>query len=128
MFNKDLIYICEMVNKIPEGAFGVRLDRDGEICFDEPIYNFYPEDMCTGTHPKFTKYLTLNTGKLYTLEDFLACKEYLVKQETSVDDSTDPVIEKVKLRIAEITKRHEQALQEELKPLLEVLQRKGETL
>lgn len=40
----------------------------------------------------------------------------------------DLVIEKVKLRIAEITKRHEQALQDELRPLLAVLQRKGETL
>lgn len=52
----------------------------------------------------------------------------LAKQETSVDDSTDPVVEQVKLRIQEITKRHEQALQDELKPLMEVLQRRGETL
>ena len=52
----------------------------------------------------------------------------LDKQETSVDDSTDLVTEKVKLRINEITKRHEQALQDELKPLVEVLQRRGETL
>lgn len=52
----------------------------------------------------------------------------LAKQDTSVDDSTDLVIKKVNLRILEITKRHEQALQDELKPLMEVLQRRGETL
>lgn len=48
---------------------------------------------------------------------------------TPVGEATSPVIEKIKLRIQEITKRHEQALADELKPLLEVLQRnQGEQL
>ena len=132
MFNKYLVYICEWVNKWPEEADHVRLDCDGEICFDTNWDDFFPEvtHYFPNYHPQF---IPRNTGKgrvgfNYTKDDFLACKEYLTKRETSVDDSTDLVIEKVKLRIQEITKRHEQALQDELRPLLEVLQRKGEKL
>ena len=126
MFKKDLIYICEYVDEwVDSYITHVRLDCDGEICFLDYTtqYDFYPEGEDV-TH----NFKHFEDGKDYTKEEFLACKEYLAKQEASVDDSTDLVIKKVKLRIQEITKRHEQALQEELKPLVEVLQRRGETL
>ena len=133
MFKKDLIYICEWVDELPEGVTSVRLDGDGEICYSEGHrrLDFYPDLFLVERelHPCFIPDENcIHVGQDYTKEEFLACKEYLAKQEASVDDSTDPVVEQVKLRIQEITKRHEQALQEELKPLVEVLQRRGETL
>lgn len=131
MFNKDLIYICEWVGEWPEEAGHVRLDCDGEVCFDTPWGDFFPEGIYYHEHhPSFiARNIARGTvGYRYTKDEFLACKEYLDKQEAPSNDSTDPVIEKVKIRINEITKRHEQALADELKPLLEVLQRKGEVL
>ena len=129
MFNKDLMYICKWVDEIPDGTT-VRLDSDGEICFmGEYFKDFYPESVLAENHPCFIPACSfMHTGKDYTREDFLACKEYLATLDAPVEGGTDLVVEKVKLRVQEITKRHEQALADELKPLIEVLQRKGETL
>ena len=133
MFNKDLIYICECYDEWPSGISKLFYSDDGEVIGSGSHGEFrdYPDGLLKDpkNNDNFLAAEGLTyTGQDYTKDDFLACKEYLAKQEASVDDSTDPVIEKVKLLIAEITKRHEQALQDELKPLLEVLQRKGETL
>ena len=134
MFNKDLMYICECYEEWPVGMDKLFYSDDGEVIGSggyRCTFKDYPKGVLKdpSSNENFipAKGHTY-TGQDYTKEEFLACKEYLAKQETSSNDSTDPVIEKVKLRIQEITKRHEQALAEELKPLLEVLQRRGEVL
>ena len=133
MFEKDLIYICECYEKWPEGVSRLFYCDDGEVLGSGVIGTFsdYPNGVLQDpkSNPNFVaKEGYTHTGKDYNLEDFLKCKEYLATLNTPVDDSTDPVIEKVRLRIQEITKRHEQALADELKPLIEVLQRRGEVL
>ncbi|AKO61099.1 hypothetical protein AXI76_gp198 [Pseudoalteromonas phage H101] len=133
MFNKDLIYICKCYEEWPSGVDSLLYSNDGEIIGirSNDVFSDYPDGELKD--PKNNdNFLAAEghtcIGQNYTKEEFLACKEYLAKQETSVDDSTDPVVEQVKLRIQEITKRHEQALQDELKPLMVVLQRRVETL
>ncbi len=125
-FNKDLIYICKHVEGWPYECYSVRLDSDGEICFNRDIYDFFPEGRCSGSHPNFIKYFTLYTGQEYTKEEFLACKEFLYRQgNPSVAELQDVVSEKVKSRIKEIRKRHTEDYKREITPLLEVLQRRG---
>lgn len=131
MFERDLIYICKHVDEWPNECYAIRLDSDGEVCFiGSDFKDFYPEGQLSGeVHLCFVSCGdAVVWGENYLKEDFLKCKEYLANRNNSVDDGTDPVIEKVKLRMQDITKRHEQALADELKPLIEVLQRRGEIL
>ena len=133
MFKKDLIYICECYEVWPVGVTKLFYSDDGEVIGsgDNFIFKDWPDGVLKDPSNN-ENFIPAEghtyTGQDYTKEDFLACKEYLAKQNTPVDYSTDPVIEKVKIRIKEITKRYEDALAEELKPLMEVLQRRGETL
>ena len=131
MFDKDLIYICECYEDWPKDIDLLFYCYDGEVLSRGGVsFTDYPQGyLKPKSNPNFVaKEGFTCVGKDYTKEDFLKCKEYLATFDNPVDDSTDPVIEKVKLRIQEITKRHEQALSDELKPLLEVLQRRGEVL
>ena len=134
MFEKDLIYICECYEDWPEGVSRLFYCDDGEVLGSGGVvgtFSDYPDGVLQD--PKSNSNFVAkegytHTGKDYTQEGFLKCKEYLANKNTHVDDSTDPIIEKVKLRMQDITKRHEQALADELKPLIEVLQRRGEIL
>lgn len=133
MFKKDLIYICECYEEWPSGINKLLYSDDGEVIGSgsNGVFSDYPSGVLKDPENNDNFIADegyTHIGQDYTKEEFLACKEYLAKQDTSVDDSTDLIIKKVKLRIQEITKRHEQALQDELKPLMEVLQRRGETL
>ena len=132
MFNRDLMYICECYEEWPVGIDKLFYSDDGEVLGtgDRGTFNDYPRGVLKDPSSN-ENFIPADgytyTGKDYTKEEFLACKEYLASKTTStntpVGEATSPVIEKIKLRIQEITKRHEMALQAELKPLLEVLQR-----
>lgn len=133
MFDKDLIYICECYNEWPKGITKLFYSDDGEVSGSGTggIFEDWPEGVIKDpiNNVNFVQEEGfIHIGKDYTKEDFLKCKEYLATLDNPVDDSTDLITEKVNLRIQEITKRHEQALSDELKPLLEVLQRRGEVL
>lgn len=85
--NKDLNYLAHHVTDWPAPARYVRLDRDGEICFDTHCDDFFPEGRHT-RHPCFIPDEgTTKVGRDYPRAEWEAARQSLF---TGVDWAQRP--------------------------------------
>ena len=67
----SLEFIKQHVTELPDGCTGIRLDRDGEICFTgncDASHDFHPDDFAPDYYD----------GKVWTREEFEACGKLTV--------------------------------------------------
>ncbi len=91
--NRDLQYIALQLTEWPSNELTiVRLDADGEICFEQgtTAHDFYPEDteyhFITSPHPDFVPSGSQGIGHEYTRQEWEQARTELLNQKEEHHD------------------------------------------